>query len=75
MTDYNVFKKGDKWVGEQNGAKRASVSADTQAEAYKATRQVVENKGGGEISLHGVDGKIREKNTIAPAVDPKKTKG
>lgn len=75
MTDYNVYKKGDKWVGEQNGAQRASVSADTQTEAYTATRQIVENKGGGDISVHGVDGKIREKNTIAPAVDPKKTKG
>ena len=75
MTNYNVFKKGDKWVGEQQGAKRASVSADTQAEAYKETRRIVENKGGGDISLHGLNGQIREKNTIAPAVDPRKTKG
>jgi hypothetical protein len=75
MTDYNVFKKGEKWVGEKQGAQRASVSADTQAEAYKATRAIVENKGGGDISLHGTDGKIREKNTIAPAADPRKTKG
>lgn len=75
MTDYNVFKKGDKWVGEKQDGKRASVTADTQAEAYKATREIVQNQGGGDISVHGVDGKIREKNTIAPAVDPRKTKG
>ncbi|GLU58588.1 DUF2188 domain-containing protein [Paenarthrobacter ureafaciens] len=75
MPDYNVYKKGDKWVGEKEGASRASVTGDTQAEVYRETRDLSQRNGGGEISVHGVNGQIREKNTIAPAKDPRKTKG
>lgn len=75
MPDYDVFKKGDDWVGKRQDASRASVKADTQAAAYKATRDLSARSGGGEISLHGVDGQVRDKNTIAPARDPRKSKG
>lgn len=75
MPDYNVYKKDGKWVGEKDGASRASVTGDTQAAVYKETRDLAQRNGGGEISVHGTDGKIREKNTIAPANDPRKTKG
>lgn len=75
MPDYDVFKKGDKWVGKRDDASRASVTADTQADAYNQTRDLAQRNGGGEINLHGVDGKIRDKNTIAPAKDPRNIKG
>lgn len=75
MPDYDVFKQGDKWVGKRDDGKRASVSADTQKAAYDATRDLAARNGGGEIKLHGVDGRIRDKNTIAPAKDPRSTKG
>ncbi|MGM7670270.1 DUF2188 domain-containing protein [Microbacterium sp. A93] len=75
MDSYNVYKKGDKWVGKRAGGARASVARDTQAEAYAATRDMVARKGGGEISLHGLNGQIRDKNTIAPARDPRDSKG
>lgn len=75
MADYNVYKRGEKWVGERTDASRISVSADTQAAAYDATRDLAARSGGGEISLHGRDGRIRDKNTIAPAKDPRSTKG
>lgn len=75
MADYNVYKQGDQWVGKRDGASRASVSARTQAEAYDATRDLAARSGGGDISLHGRDGKIRDKNTIAPAKDPRSSKG
>lgn len=75
MPDYNVYKKGDKWVGERSDASRASVSADTQRDAYNETRDLTARNGGGEISIHGVNGAIRDKNTIAPAKDPRSTKG
>lgn len=42
---------------------------------YDATRNLAARSGGGDVSIHGVDGKIRDKNTIAPAVDPRSTKG
>lgn len=75
MPDYDVFKKGDKWVGKRDDAARAAVVADTQAGAYDQTRSIISRNGGGEINLHGVNGRIRDKNTIAPAKDPRKTKG
>lgn len=58
MPAYDVYKKGDKWVGKRDDATRASISADTQADAYKQTRDLAQRNGGGEIKLHGVDGSI-----------------
>lgn len=75
MADYNVYQRGEQWVGQRMDASRISVAADTQAAAYNATRDLTARNGGGEISLHGRDGRIRDKNTIAPAKDPRSTKG
>ncbi|GAB3129563.1 DUF2188 domain-containing protein [Glaciibacter psychrotolerans] len=75
MPNYNVYKRGDEWVGERDDATRVSVIASTQAEAYDATRGILARQGGGEISLHGRDGAIRDKNTIAPGNDPRNIKG
>lgn len=75
MPDYDVFKKGDQWVGKRDDASRASVTAATQAAAYNATRDLAARNGGGEVNLHGLNGQIRDKNTIAPAKDPRGTKG
>lgn len=75
VANYDVFKQGDKWVGKREDGTRASVSAETQKDAYNATRDLMARNGGGEIKLHGANGKIRDKNTISPASDPRKTKG
>jgi hypothetical protein len=75
MPDYDVYKKNDGWVGKRDDASRASVSAKTQAAAYGATRDLAARNGGGDISVHGVNGRIRDKNTIKPARDPRGSKG
>jgi hypothetical protein len=75
MPDYNVFKDGDDWVAKREDASRASSRHNTQADAYDAARDYAGNNGGGDVSVHGRDGRIREKNTIAPAVDPRSTRG
>lgn len=75
MADYNVYQRGEQWVGQRTDASRISISADTQAAAYSAARDLVARSGGGEISLHGRNGRIRDKNTIAPAKDPRSTRG
>lgn len=75
MPDYDVYKQGDKWVGKRDDATRASVSADTQQAAYDATRDLASRNGGGDIKLHGVNGQIRDKNTIKPAKDPRSSRG
>lgn len=74
-TDYNVFKKDAGWAVKRQGAQRASSISSTQAQAYEAAKNLASNAGGGDVSIHGLNGKIRDKNTIKPAVDPRKTKG
>jgi hypothetical protein len=47
----------------------------TQENAEKQAGQDLKKSGGGERITQGRNGQIREKDTIAPAKDPRKTKG
>ena len=49
---------------------RPSSRHDTQAEAIGRARDVVRISGGGEVVIHGRDGKIRDSDTVAPGRDP-----
>ena len=49
---------------------RRSGHADTQADAIDRTRKIVGNAGGGEVVIHGRDGRIRDKDTVPPGNDP-----
>lgn len=62
-------KKGG-WDVRKPGASRASAHTDTQAQAAEAARRIVRNGGGGEVRIHGRDGRIRDSDTIAPGNDP-----
>lgn len=76
MPDYDVYRNSNgEWVGKREGADRASLKSNTQQGAYNATRDLAARNGGGEIKVHGLNGEIRDKNTIAPAKDPRSTKG
>lgn len=59
------------WVNKRNDSDRASSLHDTQAEAMAAARRMLGNQGGGEMSVQGVNGQIRAKDTVAPGNDPK----
>lgn len=61
-------KKG--WDVKKPGSNKASAHADTQAEAVQRAREIVRNQGGGEVRIHGRDGRIRDSDTIAPSNDP-----
>lgn len=63
------------WDVEKPDASRASVHCETQAEAVDRARQILHNSGGGELNIHGRDGQIRQKDTIAPGNDPYPPKG
>jgi transcriptional regulator with XRE-family HTH domain len=54
---------------------RRSAHADTQAEAIARAKQIVHNAGGGEVTIHGRDGKIRSKDKVEPGIDPRKIPG
>ena len=50
---------------------RSSGHFSTQREAYDRAREIVGNIGGGEVVIHGEDGRIRNSNTIGrPDPDP-----
>jgi hypothetical protein len=49
---------------------RASSHHDTQADAIGRAREIVGNVGGGEVVIHGRDGRIRDSDTVAPGNDP-----
>lgn len=58
------------WDVKGPGAQRSSGHHRTQVEAIDQARQIVHNLGGGELVVQNVHGRIREKDTIAPANDP-----
>lgn len=74
--DRTVFRRPDgSWANKRNDASRASSVHGTQKEAQDAARQMLKNQGGGELSTKGVDGKFRDKDTVAPGNDPRQVKG
>ena len=69
--DRMVYRRPDgQWANERNDADRASSVHETQQEAIDAARENLTNQGGGELSVQGLDGRIRSKDTIAPGNDP-----
>lgn len=69
--DRTLFRTPDgKWADKRNSASKAAGLYDTQKQALDASRERLHNAGGGELTVKGVDGKIRSKDTIAPGRDP-----
>lgn len=58
------------WDVKKPGGAHASAHTDTQKDATDRARQIVGNQGGGEVVIHGRDGKIRDKDTVPPGNDP-----
>lgn len=69
--DRMVYQRGDgNWVNQRNDRDNASGVHGTQQDALNQAREMLQNQGGGELTIKGRDGKIRDKNTIAPGNDP-----
>jgi hypothetical protein len=67
----SVYRRADgMWVNKKDGSNRASSVHTTQSEANDTAKEMLGNQGGGELTVHGRDGKIRSKDTIAPGNDP-----
>ncbi|WP_280410276.1 DUF2188 domain-containing protein [Nocardia brasiliensis] len=58
-----------KWEAAKPNASRASAVKPTQQEAINRGRELL-GKDGGELIIHGRDGRIRDSDTIAPGNDP-----
>ena len=63
------------WKSVVSGNSRASFIARTQKQAYDKQARSFKKSGGGEISICGRNGVIRDKNTIAPMRDSFPPKG
>ncbi len=71
MANYHVSRRtGGDWQAKKEGADKAGGIFDTQLEAEKAAKEFSANSGGGEVRIHGLDGKIRDSDTVKPAIDP-----
>lgn len=69
--DRMVWQRDDKkWANKRNDAEKASSVHDTQREAIEAAKTMLQNQGGGELTVKGLDRKIRSKDTIPPGNDP-----
>lgn len=71
MANYNVVKRpSGEWAVKRDGSSKVSSYADTQKEAEKDAKRYSSNTGGGEVRIHGRDGKIRDSDTVPPGGDP-----
>lgn len=72
MANYNVYKDREtgRWAAKKQGADRVSDLADSQKEAEQRAKELAARSGGGEVRIHGRDGRIRDSDTVPPANDP-----
>jgi hypothetical protein len=61
-----VSPETDGWVVQRPDAQRVSGRYKTQSEALQAAREVLNQEGGGQLIIHGSDGRIRDMDTIQP---------
>lgn len=54
----------------KGGGSRSSGHFDTQDQARRRANEIIDNLGGGEVAIHGRDGKIRDSDTRSPGRDP-----
>ncbi|MFP4052533.1 MAG: DUF2188 domain-containing protein [Phycisphaerae bacterium] len=74
--DRTVHKTKDgQWANQRQGATRPSDVHRTQAEAIQEARDMITRNGGGELTIMGADGQIRDKRTVGPKHDPYPPKG
>ncbi len=62
------------WDVKAPGSQRASSHHTTQRDAEQRAKEIVGNKGGGEVRIHGRDGRIRDSDTVAPGNDPRSSR-
>lgn len=69
--DRTVYQRSDgQWANKRHDADKASSLHNTQEAAIGSAESMLQNQGGGELTVIGRDHKIRSKDTIAPGNDP-----
>ncbi|MDD4111317.1 MAG: DUF2188 domain-containing protein [Clostridia bacterium] len=68
---YHVVKNSNGgWDAKKPGSLRSSFHGETQKEVENVAKGFLSNSGGGEVIIHGLDGKIRDSDTVCPGNDP-----
>ncbi len=71
MANYHVTRRiPGEWAIIRENLDRVSDYGVTQREAEIRAKELASNSGGGEVKIHGLDGKIRDSDTVPPGNDP-----
>lgn len=62
---------GGGWRVKGAGAKRATAIKRTQKQAEATAKRIVRRAGGGEVRIHGRNGRIRDSDTVRGGNDPR----
>jgi uncharacterized protein DUF2188 len=68
MVSPNTERGG--WDNQKAGGDRTSSHHDTQAQAIERAREMLKKEGGGELTIKGRDGRIRDSDTVPHGNDP-----
>lgn len=71
--NWHVVPHGDKWAAKREGSDRASKTFDTKKEAEEYAREKA-RQAGGELTIHGKDGKIQDRDSYGNDPYPPKDK-
>ena len=66
----HVVPHTDGWAIAKPGGKRPSEVHSRQSDAVGRAKEIVGNAGGGEVRIHGRDGRIRDSDSVRPGNDP-----
>lgn len=75
MGDRHVLPDGSEWKIINPDGEQASAHVGTQQAAVTRAREIIQNDGGGELVVHGTDGKIRDKVTLTAGSAPNSPRG
>lgn len=71
MANYHVSgNRSDGYDVKREHSSRDSGHYDTKVEAEAKAKDFSHNTGGGEVRIHGDDGKIQDSDTVKPGNDP-----
>ncbi len=75
LQDRIIYRADNGWANKRADATRPASIHDTQREAYIAAKKIIIRQGGGRVLIKGLDGRVKQKNTIIPGQDPMSIRG
>lgn len=70
MANYHVVPSDGQWGVRREGTSRLTSLHRLKQEAVDRARALCRSSGGGELFIHGLDGKIQSRDTVPPGNDP-----